>query len=44
MRIEGLQSSLEAQELRLSERTSEREVEQPLKASFVKKDQKKSWS
>ncbi|XP_058774565.1 uncharacterized protein LOC131648853 [Vicia villosa] len=40
MRIEELQSSLEAQELRLTERTSEREVEQALKASFVKKDQK----
>src|SRR3954465_3076079 len=44
MRIEELQSSLEAQELRLTERTSEREVEQALKASFVKKDQKHSWS
>src|SRR3954468_23715273 len=40
MRIEDLQSSLEAQELRLTERTSEREVEQALKAYFVKKDQK----
>src|SRR3954469_9221193 len=40
MRIEELQSSLEAQKLRLTERTSEREVEQALKASFVKKDQK----
>ena len=30
MRIEELQSSLEAQELRLSERTSEREAEQAL--------------
>ncbi|XP_058756745.1 uncharacterized protein LOC131629958 [Vicia villosa] len=40
MRIEELQSSLDAQELRLTERTSEREVEQALKASFVKKDQK----
>ncbi|XP_058733492.1 uncharacterized protein LOC131605114 [Vicia villosa] len=40
MRIKELQSSLEAQELRLTERTSEREVEQALKASFVKKDQK----
>lgn len=42
MRIEELQSSLEAQELRLIERTSEREVEQALKASFVKKDQKQN--
>ena len=42
MRIEELQSSLEAQELRLSERTSEREAEQALKASFVKKDQKQN--
>jgi transposase InsO family protein len=42
MRIEELQSSLEAQELRLAERTSEREVEQALKAFFVKKDQKHS--
>ena len=40
MRIEESQTSLEAQELRLTERTSEREVEQALKASFVKKDQK----
>ncbi|XP_058733402.1 uncharacterized protein LOC131605013 [Vicia villosa] len=40
MRIEELQSSLEAQELRMTERTSEREVEQALKASFIKKDQK----
>ena len=40
MRIEELQSSLEVQELRLTERTSEREVEQTLKAYFVKKDQK----
>ncbi|XP_058776869.1 uncharacterized protein LOC131651219 [Vicia villosa] len=40
MRIEELQSSLEAEELRLTERTSEREVEHALKASFVKKDQK----
>src|ERR1051325_10422523 len=44
MRIEELQSSLEAHELRLIERTSERKVEQALKASFVKKDQKHSWS
>src|ERR1044072_2845290 len=40
MKIEELQSSLEAHELRLIDRTSEREVEQDLKASFVKKDQK----
>ena len=40
MRIKELQSSLEAHELRLTERTSKREVEQDLKASFVKKDQK----
>ncbi|XP_058775536.1 uncharacterized protein LOC131649795 [Vicia villosa] len=40
MRIEELQSSLEAQELCLTKRTSEREVKQALKASFVKKDQK----
>ncbi|XP_050889517.1 uncharacterized protein LOC127094776 [Lathyrus oleraceus] len=44
MRIEELQRSLEAQELWLTERTSKREVEQALKASFVKKDQKQSWS
>ncbi|XP_050890894.1 uncharacterized protein LOC127096355 [Lathyrus oleraceus] len=44
MRIKELQSSLEAQELRLTERASEREVEQALKASFVKKVQKQSWS
>src|ERR1043165_82227 len=44
MRIEELQSSLEAHELRLTGRTFEREVEQALKASFVKKDQKPSWS
>ena len=30
--------------MRLAERNSEREVEQALKASFVKKDQKHSWS
>src|ERR1044072_474696 len=35
LRIEELQSSLEAHELRLTERTSEREVKQALKASFV---------
>src|ERR1044072_3560884 len=40
MRIEELQSSLEAHELRLTERTSERKVVQALKASFAKKDQK----
>ncbi|KAK2431500.1 hypothetical protein QL285_029719 [Trifolium repens] len=45
MRIEELQSSLEAQELRLTERTSEREVEQQaLKADSGKNHQKKSWS
>ncbi|XP_050918745.1 uncharacterized protein LOC127136196 [Lathyrus oleraceus] len=44
VRIKELQISIEAQELRLTERTSEREVEQTLKASFVKKDQKQSWS
>lgn len=38
-----MQSSLEAQELRLTERTSEREVEYALKAYSVKKDQKQSW-
>ncbi|KAK2451727.1 hypothetical protein QL285_010757 [Trifolium repens] len=41
MRIEELQSSLEAHELRLTERTSEREVEQALKASFVKKQNRR---
>jgi hypothetical protein len=40
MRMEELQSSLEAQELCMTERASERKVEQTLKASFVKKDQK----
>ncbi|KAK2363413.1 hypothetical protein QL285_088402 [Trifolium repens] len=45
MRIEELQSSLEAQELRLTERNSEREVEQhALKADSGKNYQKKSWS
>ncbi|KAK2453079.1 hypothetical protein QL285_000809 [Trifolium repens] len=45
MRIEELQSSLEAQELRLTERNSEREVEQrALKADSGKNHQKKSWS
>ncbi|KAK2383975.1 hypothetical protein QL285_071375 [Trifolium repens] len=42
MRVEELQSSLEAHELRMTERTSEREAEQALKASFVKKDQKQN--
>ena len=45
MRIKELQSSLEAQELRLDERTSEREVEQQaLKAVSGEKHQKQSWS
>lgn len=44
MRIEELQSSLDAQELHLTKRTSEREVEQALKASSSKKNQKQSWS
>ncbi|KAK2372692.1 putative mitochondrial protein [Trifolium repens] len=45
MRIEELQSNLEAQELRLTERNSEREVEQQaLKADSGKNYQKKSWS
>ncbi|XP_050916159.1 uncharacterized protein LOC127131273 [Lathyrus oleraceus] len=44
MRVEELQSSPEAQALRLTERTSKREVEQTLRASFVKKDQKLSFS
>ncbi|KAK2352988.1 hypothetical protein QL285_090671 [Trifolium repens] len=45
MRIEELQSSLEAQELRLTERNSERKVEQQaLKAAFGKNYHKKSWS
>jgi hypothetical protein len=45
MRLEELQSSLEAQELRLTERTSEREVEQQaLKSASGRKDQKKTWS
>ncbi|KAK2354017.1 hypothetical protein QL285_091585 [Trifolium repens] len=42
MKVEELQSSLEAHELRMTERTSEREAEQALKASFVKKDQKQN--
>jgi hypothetical protein len=45
MRIEELQSSLEAQELRLTVRNSEREVEQQaLKADSGETYQKKSWS
>ena len=44
MSIEELQSSLEAQEQRLTERTYERDVEQALKASFGKNSQKQSWS
>ncbi|XP_050876368.1 uncharacterized protein LOC127080082 [Lathyrus oleraceus] len=43
MRAKVLQSSLEAQELRLTERTSKREVEQTLKESSSKKNQKHSW-
>ena len=39
-----MQSSIEAHELRLTERTSKREVEQTLKAYVVKTDQKHSWS
>jgi hypothetical protein len=42
IRIEELQSSLEAHELRMTERTSKREAEQALKASVVKKDQKQN--
>ncbi|KAK2356374.1 hypothetical protein QL285_093712 [Trifolium repens] len=42
MKVEELQSSLEAHELRMTERTPEREAEQALKASFVKKDQKQN--
>lgn len=38
MRVKELQSSLEAQELRLIERNSEREVEYILKASSSKKN------
>ncbi|WJX37062.1 hypothetical protein P8452_24874 [Trifolium repens] len=44
MRLDELQSSLEAQELRMTERTSEREEQQALKAASGKKHQKKSWS
>lgn len=43
MRIEELQSSLWAQELRLTERNSKKELEQALKASFGKKSQKQAW-
>ena len=43
MRIEELQSSLEAQELRLTKRNSEREIEQTLKAYFAKKNKKWAW-
>ncbi|XP_050900724.1 uncharacterized protein LOC127107480 [Lathyrus oleraceus] len=43
MRIKELQSNLEAQELHLTERNSEREVKQALKASFGKKNQKQCW-
>ncbi|KAK2364503.1 hypothetical protein QL285_089370 [Trifolium repens] len=42
MKVEELQSSLEAHELRMTERTSEREAEQALKASIIKKDQKQN--
>lgn len=42
MRIEDLQNSLEIQELRIIERNSEREVEQTLKVSSSKKNQKQS--
>lgn len=45
MIIEELQCSLEAQELRLTERNSKKEVEQQaLKATSSKKYQKQSWS
>ncbi|XP_050898000.1 uncharacterized protein LOC127104903 [Lathyrus oleraceus] len=45
MRIEKLQSSLETQKLRLTERNSEMEVEhQALKAASSKKYHKQSWS
>ncbi|XP_058758550.1 uncharacterized protein LOC131631796 [Vicia villosa] len=44
MRIVELLSSLKAQEFRLTGRTSEREVEQALKASSDRKIQKPSWS
>lgn len=42
MRIEELHGSLEALELCLTERNSERESRQTLKASFVKKNQKQT--
>lgn len=44
MRVEELQSSLEAQKLHMTEKNSEGEVEQALKASSGKKNQKQSWS
>lgn len=44
MRIEYVQSILEEQELRLTERTYEREVEQAMKVSYGKKSKKKSLS
>lgn len=44
MRIEELQSSLEAQELRLTKRNSEREPERALESFFVKKNKKQAWS
>lgn len=44
IRIEELQSSLEAQELRMTEIKSEREVEPALKASTDKKNHKHSLS
>lgn len=48
MRIEELKSRLEAQEFCLTERNSERELKQALKAqtlksSFGKKNQKQAW-
>lgn len=44
MKIEELLSGLETRGLRLTERNSEREVDQTLKASSGKKNQKQSWS
>lgn len=44
MRIEKLHSSLEAQELQLTKRNSEREPERALKSFFVKKNKKQAWS
>ena len=45
MRVKDLQSSLEAHELHMTERTSEREVEQQgLKVTPGKKYQKQTWS